>query len=203
MLWASREGSAVFRQFALRRFFLRFRDGDRGVSLVEVVMAAAIGGFLFVSLILLFLRTGFIKWYNENVLTASTLAEDVIEHIRRKSIGNDDFESLVEFINGKADSEDAFELYFSSQDLKDQFYPSESLPAALDRLPEAKRLSYVRFDITRGSSDIEKLSVKVVIRWKETGRWTKKEDETLEHSQEREYVLTTTIAKSGLRVFLK
>ena len=201
MFWASREGSVVFRQFTLRRFFLRFRDGDRGVSLVEVVMAVAIGGFLFVSLILLFLRTGFIKWYNENVLTASTLAEDVIEHIRRKSI--DDFEGLANFINEKVDSEDAFELYFSSQDFKDQFYPSESLPAALDRLPGAKSLSYVRFDVTRGSSDIEKLSVKVVIRWKETGRWTRKEDKTLEHSQKREYVLTTTIAKSGLRVFLK
>ncbi|MEM2002377.1 MAG: hypothetical protein QXT77_07020 [Candidatus Methanomethylicaceae archaeon] len=161
-------------------------------------MVAVIGGFLFLSLSMLFLRVGFTRWYNKNVLAAGALAEDIIELVREKSV--EEFDDFINFINQRTGGKDVLEMCLCSEDFVNEFGP---LPAVIDELPEARSLSYVRFDVVRGFSGVEKVLVKVIVRWKETGRWTEKMAEAQGYAQEREYVLATTIAKSGLRVLLR
>ena len=147
------------------------------------------------------MRTSITKLANENLLAASTLAEDVIERIRRKSV--DDFDGLAALIG----SNDTIEIPFNSSTFADQFYPQGPLPQVLNRLPGAKDSSSIIFEVLQrtSSSVIEKISAKAIIKWKEAKGWSAPEDggNTVRNVQEQEYVLRINLARSGLRVFLK
>lgn len=183
-------------------FWSSVRSKNQGISLVEIVLVLAVSAFLFLALASLLLRTSVTKTANENLLTAITLAEDVLERIRKQSIDN--FDGLATFID-QNDINDTFTLFFSSESFRTQFYLSETLPEALNRLPKAKDDSYITFTVTqRGASNgIEKISVAVVVRWQEPTGWTKVSEATTRSVQDKEYVLRMDIAKNGLGAFLK
>ncbi|MBC7218085.1 MAG: hypothetical protein H5U36_08115 [Candidatus Caldatribacterium sp.] len=169
--------------------------GSEAFSLIEVIIIIAIAGFVVSAIALLALRISLIKSTNENLLTASTLAEDVIERIREKSI--DGFSTLQTIIGNDADQK---EVYFDSNEFA-QLCGSSDIPpeilAALDKLPDSEELSFVRFEVIGRNplnGSIEKLRVAVVIRWREAARSTDKE---------REYILTTQISRLGFGKFLK
>lgn len=187
---------------------------NRGFSLIEVVVVVAVMALAITSLSLLFLRVNLTKSANKNLLTASTLAEDILEHIRETSIGIEDCSKLAEalivdddtkvFGPDDTDDSDGFASLISliygvkTPATLDTLPEAENLSAALDTLPEARDLSSVTFEVKERNlinNAIEKLMVTVVIRWKEIAR---NPDE-----QEREYRLTTYITKSGLREFLR
>ncbi len=177
---------------------------NKGFSLIEVVVVVAVMTLAITSLSLLFLRVSLTKSANKNLLTASTLAEDILEHIRKTSIngfsdltdliGNDDTK-VKKFGPDDTDDSDGFASLISL------IYGGKT-PATLDTLPEAKDLSYVTFEVKERNlinNDIEKLMVKVIIRWKEIARSADEQED----EQERKYHLTTYITKSGLREFLR
>jgi type II secretory pathway pseudopilin PulG len=164
-----------------------FWKKDRGFSLVEVVLVLAVSIFLFTALTFLLLRTGVTKLANENVLAASTLAEDVLERIRKKSV--DDFDGLTALIG----SNDTLEIPLSTfvTQVPDRFKDRSSIIfEVLQRNP---------------SNTVEKVSARVIIKWKEAKGWSGSGGGggTVRNVQEREYVLNINIAKSGLRTFLK
>ncbi len=172
-----------------QRFIVTSEIKNRGFSLIEIVVVAAVMALAITSLSLLFLRVNLTKSANEKLLTASTLAEDILEHIREISING--FSDLTDLIG----DEESLEVYFNSADFA-LLYKDEA--AALNTLPEAKNLSFITFEVKERNqinNDIEKLLVMVVIRWKEIARNP--------GEQEREYSLITYITKSGLREFIK
>ncbi|MFY9301818.1 MAG: prepilin-type N-terminal cleavage/methylation domain-containing protein [Atribacterales bacterium] len=194
-----------------QRFIVTSESKNRGFSLIEVVVVAAVLALAVTSLSSLFLRVNLAKSANEKLLTASTLAEDILEHIRETSIrktttegftGVDGFSNLTEWLKTKLNSgKNSLEVFFNSDyfaSLTPLIYKGETLPAAINTLPEAKNLSSVIFEVKERNlinNDIEKLLVTVVIRWKEIARNP--------GEQEREYRLATYITKSGLREFIE
>ncbi|MDI3543587.1 MAG: hypothetical protein PWP57_1192 [Candidatus Atribacteria bacterium] len=195
-----------------QRFIVTSESKNRGFSLIEIVVVVAVMALAITSLSLLFLRVSFTKSANEKLLTASTLAEDVLEHIRETSIrktstegfpGTDGFSNLTGWLETKlTNGKNSLEVFLNSDDfayhLAKLIYKDETLPAALDTLPEAKSLSSVTFEVKERNlinNAIEKLMVTVVIRWKEIVRSA--------GEQERQYSLITYITKSGLREFIK
>jgi len=162
---------------------------NKGFSLIEVVVVVAVMALAITSFSLLFLGVNLTKSANKNLLTASTLAEDILEHIRKTSING--FSDLTDLIG----SENSLEVDFNSADFA-LLYKDDA--TALDTLPEAKDLSSVTFEVKERNlinNAIEKLMVTVVIRWKEIARNP--------GEQIREYRLTTYITKSGLREFIE
>jgi len=158
------------------------------------------------------LRVNLTKSANKNLLAASTLAEDILEHIRETSING--FSDLTGLIG----DENSLEVPFDSTNFTSIIYKDETLPATLDTLPEAKSLSSVAFKVKERNlinNDIEKLMVTVVIRWKEIARNPgeqeddqqeddqQEDDQQEDDQQKREYHLTTYITKSGLREFIE
>jgi len=191
----------VFRVIG-RRLRSLFRERDQGFSLIEVIVVLGVSALLFTVLVSLLLRTNVIKLANENLLAASTIAEDVLERIRKKSI--DDFNALESLIG----SNESLEIPFNSDTFATQFYPGESLPPALYRLPGAMDNSSLVFEVLlrNPSNGIEKMLVEVIIRWREAKGWSSLAGDgggTVRNVEEREYILSTSIARSGLRVFLK
>ncbi|MGQ9473371.1 MAG: type IV pilus modification PilV family protein [Candidatus Caldatribacteriaceae bacterium] len=163
------------------KFSLGAQEKNRGFSLVEVLVAISFSLLILVAVLTLSIRITSMKFASENALIASTIAEDLVEHIRKKSI--DDFKGFVEFIERKNG------ILYLDQDFTSQFYSPEGLPAALGKLPAAQSLSSITVESQSNSFEIT-----VNIRWKEIGRPNQKD---------RNYVLATTIAKSGLRSFLQ
>lgn len=163
------------------KFSLGTREKNKGFSLVEVVVGISISLLILGAILALSLRLTSTKFAGENELLASTIAEDLVEHIRRKSIDNfDDFVKFIEKKNG---------VLHLDQDFISQFYSPEKLPSALNKLPAAQTLSLITVE-----SHSNSFEVNVNIRWREIGRLAQKD---------REYVLATTITKYGLRSFLQ
>jgi len=165
-----------------------------GFSMIEVIVVIVIAGFALLALSSLFLGTNLTKTTNENLLSASNLAVDVVEHLKKTSINNYNyFQDLLEIENSKT-------IYF--EDIFNEVIPITDLysdypPASLNTLAESKNFSYVYFEVLeRNSFDnkVNKLLAKVVIKWKEITR---------EQSNEREYSVATYIFKNGLGYFLK
>ncbi len=197
-----------------RRFIVTSKN--KGFSLIEVVVVVAVMTLAITSLSLLFLRVNLTKSANKNLLTASTLAEDILEHIRETSIrkmstngfpGTDGFSNLTGWLETKlTNGKNSLEVFLNSDDfayLTTLIYKDETLHAAINTLPEAKNLSSVTFEVKERNlinNAIEKLMVTVVIRWKEIAR---NPGEQEHDQQEREYHLTTYITKSGLREFIE
>ncbi len=138
------------------------------------------------------MRVNLTKSANKNLLAASTLAEDILEHIREASI--EDYPKLANALIVDDDTK-VFGPGHSDSfiSLLSLIYEDETLPAALDTLPEAENLSSVTFINNKSMNNIEnieKLMVTVVIRWKEIARNP--------GEQMREYHLATYITESGL-----
>lgn len=169
---------------------------NRGFSLIEVVVVVAVMALAITSLSFLFLRVNLTKSANEKLLTASTLAEDILEHVRETSInGFSDLTDLIVDGNTRVfgpddtDDSDGFSLLIS------KIYEGETLPAAFYTLRGANSLSYITFEVKERNLFTEKLLTTVVIRWKEIGRSV--------GEQGREYSLFTYITKYGLKEFIK
>ena len=163
--------------------------------MIEVIVVIALAGFALLALSSLFLGTNLTKTTNENLLLASNLASDVMEHIKKISINNyDSLQALFKYDDTKTiDFKDIFDATNPMTELYD-----DSPPAALNSLPDSKNLSYVYFEVLErnlsNSLIVNKILVKIVIKWKEITR---------EQNNEREYSIATYIFKNGLGNFLK
>jgi prepilin-type N-terminal cleavage/methylation domain-containing protein len=168
---------------------------NKGFSMIEVIVVIALAGFALIALSSLFLGTNLTKTTNENLLLASNLASDVMEHIKKVSINN--YESLQELLKYDDTKTIDFKDIFNETNPMTELY-DDSPPASLNSLPDSINLSYVYFEVLeRNLSNpliVNKILTKIVIKWKEIAR---------EQNNEREYSIATYIFKNGLGNFLK
>ncbi|QPM67045.1 type IV pilus modification PilV family protein [Atribacter laminatus] len=166
---------------------------EKGFSMIEVIVVIALAGFALFALSSLFLGTNLTKNANENLLLASNLASDVMEHLKKTSINYyNRFEDLLESLNTKTiDFDDIFSVGASYANLYD-----DTIPNSFNTLPDSLNQSYIYFEaLDRDHNNkATKILIKVVVKWKEFSR---------EQNNEQEYSVATFIIKNGLGYFLK
>ncbi|BER92621.1 hypothetical protein M15_13650 [Atrimonas thermophila] len=185
-------------------FLPKFR-GQKGFSFIEIVIVIAVLALSVTSFSLLFWNNVVTKTANENLIAASAVAENVLEHVKKVSIDN--FSALTSFIenndNGNNDINDEagiLELNLNSSSFLNTFYQDESglLSETLATLPSAGELSYIHLEIKETNEingNIEKVLVKATIRWTEIARPQSSE-------KTRQYTLVSYISRYGVGSFL-
>ena len=167
--------------------------GNKGFSMIEVIVVIAIAGFAIFALSSLFLGTNLTKNANENLLSASNLAADVMEHLKKTSINSySRFEDLLETANSQTVD---FNDIFSEGALHANLY-DDTPPSSINTLPNSINLSHIYFEVLNRdhNNKANKILIKVVVKWKEISR---------KQNTEQEYSAATYIFKNGLGYFLK